>query len=145
GAPRSRANHKTKYRVGVALLDTQLRKSDAPHRKEIGAPYRFRVAGFGRSIRSIVRAAQRRPGGSARPRSPEDPATHAQVAEAPAVLVAREMRVAVQVRRFPRWQCFAAKRCRQAPRAAIRAPFRLTTSIATATPSEFPPAENIYR
>src|SRR5262249_2928857 len=142
---RSRANRRTKYRVGVVLLDTQLRKSDVPHRKEIGAPYRPRVAGSGRLVPSIVPAPRRRLGASARPRSPKDRTTHVQVAEAPVLLVVREMRVAVKVRRFPQWLCFAAKRCRQAPRAAIRGPFRLTTSIATEMPRGFQPAENIYR
>src|SRR6516225_1383308 len=91
GAPRSRANRRTKYRVGVVLLDTQLRKSDAPHRKEIGAPYRPRFAGSGQLIRSIVRAPRRRLGASAQPRSPKDRTTGARVEEAPGPLVSREM------------------------------------------------------
>src|SRR5947207_2692679 len=145
GAPRLRANRRTKCLVGVALLDTRWKKSAVPHRKEIAAPCRLPVVGTGRSIRPIARAVRRRPGASAPLRSPEDQTTGAPVEEAPVPLVAREMQAAARAPGFPQWQCFAVKRSPRVPRADVRAPLRLTTSIAKAAPSGFPPAENIYR
>src|SRR4029077_17595382 len=110
GAPRLRANRRTKCLVAVAPLDTQWQKSAVPHRKEIAAPCRFPVAGTGRSIRPVARAVRRRPGASAPLRSPEDQTTRARVEEAPVPLVAHEMQAAARAPGFPQWQCFAAKR-----------------------------------
>src|SRR4029077_1974072 len=131
--------------VAFGPLDTRWQKSAVPHRKEIAAPCRFPVAGTGRSIRPVVRSVRRRPGASAPLRSPEDQTTRARVEEAPVPLVAHEMRAAARAPGFPQWQCFAAKRSPRARRADVRAPLPLTTSIAKAAPSGFPPPENIYR
>src|SRR5437016_3980732 len=143
--PRLRANRRRSCRVAVPPLDTQWQKFAVPHCKEIAARCHLPVAGSERSIRATARVARRRPGASAPPRLLEDRTTRARVEEAPVPLVPREMRAAARVRGFPRWQCFAARRSPRAPRAGIRATLCLTTSIATATPSGFPPAENTYR
>ena len=134
GAPRLRANRRTKCLVAVAPLDTQWQKSAVPHRKGIAAPCRFPVAGFGRLIHPVARAVRRRPGASAPLRSPEDQTSRARVEEAPVPLVAREMRAAARAPGFLQWQYFAAKRSLRARRADVRAPLRLTTSIAKAAP-----------
>src|SRR5206468_9956497 len=63
----------------------------------------------------------------------------------PGLPVSDKKEAAVPVQRCPRWQCYVAKRWRRALPCEIRASLRLTTSIARAATSEFPPAEDISR
>src|SRR5581483_1576603 len=58
---------------------------------------------------------------------------------------APEKQAAAPAPKYLRWRYCAAKRWPPAPRGDIRAPLRLTTLIGTATPSGFPPAEDICR
>src|SRR5205809_7386817 len=74
-ALRLRADHKTMCQAGAQPPGTQWQKFAVPHRKEIAAPCRLPVAGSGRSIRPIARAAPGRSGAYGRPLSREDRGT----------------------------------------------------------------------
>src|SRR5206468_9320456 len=144
-ALRLRADRKTRCQAGAQPPDIQWQKFAVPHHKEIAAPCRPPVAGSGRSIHPIARAAPRHFGANGRPPSREDRATRARREISPGPPVSDKKEAAVPAQRCPQWQCCVATRLPRALPCEIRASLRLTTSIARAATSEFPPAEDIYR
>ncbi|KAG0506020.1 MAG: hypothetical protein Udaeo_06100 [Candidatus Udaeobacter sp.] len=145
GALRLREDHKTSCPSGAQPPDSQWQKSVVPHRREIEAPCLLPVPGSGRSIRPIARAAPRHSGANGRPPSREDRAIRGRREIFPGPPVSDKKEAAVPTQRCPRWQCCVAKRWPRALPCEIRVSLRLTTSIARAATSEFPPAEDIYR
>src|SRR4029077_4583281 len=142
---RLRADRKTSCQAGARPPDTQWQKFAVPHHKEIAAPCRLPVAGTGRSIHPIARAAPRHSGANGRPPSREDRATRGRHEIFPGPPVSDKKEAVVPAQRCPRWQCYVAKRWPRALPCEIHASLRLTTSIARAAISESPPAEDIYR
>src|SRR6476620_6136062 len=145
GALRLREDHKTSCPDGAQPPGSQWQKSVVPHRREIEAPCLLPAPGSGRSIHPIARAAPRHSGANGRPRSREDRATRGHRMIFPGPPASDKKEAAVLTQRCPRSLCCVAKMWPRALAGEIRASLRLTTSIARATISEFPPAEDIYR
>src|SRR5439155_25691326 len=142
---RLRVDHKTSCPAGAQPPDSQWQKSVVPHRREIEAPCLLPALGSGRLIRPIARAAPRRSGANGRLPSREDRATRGCREIFPGPPVSDKKEAAVPAQRCPRWRCSVAKRWPRALPCEFHASLRLTTSIARAATSEFPPAEDIYR
>src|SRR6267378_7744840 len=80
----------------------------SPHHREIAAPCRLLVAGSGRSIHPIARAAPRHSGANGRPPSREDRATRGRREIFPGPPVSDKKEAVVPAQRCPQWQCYVA-------------------------------------